>query len=124
MRRPAPNVIPCLIPRGKAGSIIAGICGLFEARRVNQCLRFIDIRRYCGYVRAESCPINSSGPRRYSRFARGLSAGDTHMAGDGGGLVSAIDDAILGLPLSSDRLVHPAEEGGLRLPSPPRPPHN
>jgi hypothetical protein len=32
MRRSTPNVIPRLIPRGKAELSIAAICGLFEAR--------------------------------------------------------------------------------------------
>src|SRR6516164_6145704 len=109
MRRPAPNVIPCLIPRGKAGSIIAGICGLFEARRVNQCLRFIDIRLYCGYVRAESRPIIRP-PLGAFPVRAGLSAGDTHMAGDGGALVSAIDDEIVALGFAPDRLVDRGKE--------------
>src|SRR5215470_16126200 len=114
MRRPAPNVIPCLIPRGKAGSIIAGIYGLFEARRVNQCLRFIDIRRYCGYVCAESRPIIRSRPGALLVRA-GLSAGDTHMAGDGGALVPAIDDEIVAPGFAPDRLVERGKEEVIAL---------
>jgi hypothetical protein len=46
MRRSAPNVIPRLIPRGKAGQIVAAICGLFEARAliiVTVILTFVSI---------------------------------------------------------------------------------